>query len=220
MTLNVGQLESTLVETFLRGASLRKWLADKQHPEALKVISDLLNKTLPPEKGLNREKTLEENNTNAMEIDVEEPVENVEISPLHVARLKAANQRRAISIKLYKRFRINGVAYSIHDSHPGNSVIQYRVSNASSRYEIGEIQQIILDSDILYLSVKRHKCLPPGVIDPFTRYQDFPAALFSADLMHEEDLIEAARVVSHVARCKVKYCKVNCAVLVSLNRYF
>lgn len=219
MTFIVGQLESTLVETFLRGAFLRQWLADDQHPQALKFVSDLLKKTFPPEKGLNREKTLGETNSDAMEIDVEEPLDDGEISHLLKARLKAATQRRTISTKLYKRFRIDGIVYSINDSHPGNSVIQYRASSASSNYEIGEIQKIIMDSDTLYLSVKRQMPLPSNVVDPFTRYQDFPAALFSADLMDEEDLIEAAQVVSHVARCPVKYCEVNCAVLVSLNRY-
>ncbi|TDL13614.1 hypothetical protein BD410DRAFT_735121 [Rickenella mellea] len=202
-----GQLESTLLQSFIRAAKLRRWLARSDCPPIIKECKKLFDKLY----GSTRDK-------------YEVPVNN----ELNMAEKECTDRRGVVvpsdlrrlikgpRVVLRARHNYCGTVYARSSTHLGNSLIEFcPAGNRACSPVPGCIKYIILNPDKPIFAVQRHLNVPQGTVDPFAPYPDFPAKLYSALLSDDLELVEADWVVSHFARWAISS---ECVVVLSLSK--
>lgn len=82
---------------------------------------------------------------------------------------------------LSARLRAHDLMYSRASTHAGNSMVMfYPEGNRAAVPVPGSIQYIFKKDGVMRFAVHRYRKLPPGVYDPFSRWPDFPASLWSS----------------------------------------
>jgi hypothetical protein len=167
-----GEMESTIVKSFMLGGNLRRWLNRMDCPPAIKELKRLFNKTFPPL-------------TQVYAIDEDD------------ASMKSKSNVAYYTVKTspFGRF-----VYSRYSHHVGNSVIVYCNPDRNSEIIAGEIQRIDILDGRPYFTVKRNAPLPAASYDPFHRYPDFHARCYSSTFLPTKDKISLDSIISHGAR--------------------
>lgn len=107
-------------------------------------------------------------------------------------------------VVLQARLNHHGVVYARSSTHLGNSLIYfYPKGNKSLPPVPGSIKYIFTAQNAVAFAVQRHLNKCTRTVDPFARYPDFPAKLYSAALADKLEVVEVDWVMSHVARWQI-----------------
>lgn len=113
--------------------------------------------------------------------------------------LRVLLPKRQGRVRLRARYRADGVVYARADTHAGNSLIFYYPSLHSSPVA-GSIQYIFLRDGRYYFAVRQQAPLLHQAPDPFSKYPDFPAKLYSSALSTTLEEVSISSVIGHYAR--------------------
>ncbi|TFK45236.1 hypothetical protein OE88DRAFT_1640188 [Heliocybe sulcata] len=192
-----GELELSMIKSFIRGARLRHWLAREDCPPAIKecnaVFQEIYGQSGRPDFAEDRRIC-------------------ARATPDELKALVSTDR-----VILTSRTKHDGVGYATRMTHIGNSLIEFYPSgDAKARPVPGCIEYIYKPegAQALLFAVRRHMPVE-GAIDPFSQYPDFPAQLYSSRLSNKLELVEAHWVFSHFAQYQTNPDQV---VIVSLSR--
>lgn len=209
-----GQLEPTLLQSFIRAAKLRRWLGRPDCAPAIRECKILFDKGYAPTHN-------SDNNyyglgtcgddlfVDMTHVDIEDrrqvPIPN-DLSSLIRGKTK---------VILQARFKHDGIVYSRSSTHLGNSLIHFYPNGVKTTLTPGTVKYIIrMTQDHILFAVQRHLDLPHNTLDPFAPYPHFPAKLYSVTLADLE-IVEVDWIVSHFARWQISSEHV---VVVSLSK--
>jgi hypothetical protein len=195
-----GEMESTLLRSFLKAAKLKRWLAKPDCPPVMKECKVLFDKIYLPKVS----------DSDVSGTAGEDTIEPVSAPPDLRAFLNGPKQ-----VVMPARVRHNGIMYSTAKTHQGNSLVQFYPHGDRTLSPIpASIKHIYCDKKT-YLAVQRQ--LPAGntVVDPFALYPYFPAKLYSSQLSPTLELVQLDWIFSHYARWNFSR---DHSVVLSLNR--
>ena len=96
-------------------------------------------------------------------------------------------------------FDHKGLHFSRASTHLGNSLVSFLDANGDTVFgSIETIQQT--EAKEVEFVIRPQAPLPPGVNDPFKRFVDFPARLYSSKMADTTSVIDPSRVIGHYAR--------------------
>jgi hypothetical protein len=176
LTKRLGQMEATMVKSYMRSGNLRRWLRRPDCLAIIRQVAALFEKVFPPFDPL---------------------AETTSPAP------KLPKDERAhYTVQNY----LGKVTYSRASTHLGNSIILYYDAKHRNTVVAGQIQKIKGTADESpTFAVKHHVPLPSNVHDPFKRYPYFPAKCYSSKLNCEEEIIVFSDVVGHGARFELSH---------------
>jgi hypothetical protein len=186
---NTGELEQTLLQSFLRAAKVRRWLTRPDCPPVIKECKSLFDKAYAPRRD-------------------EYSISDVPVSRGETTGTKAVpvpDDLQALvkqpRVVLHSWLPFDRVVYSRSSTHDGNSLICfYPGGNTGLRPVPGSIQHIFeLDSKISF-GVQRHLPLQNHTFDPYRHYPHFAASLYSAALAPDLEQVEVDWVLCHFAQ--------------------
>jgi len=194
-------MEFTLLQSFLKAAKLKRWLAKPDCPLVMKECKQLFDKIYSPKKS----------DTDAIATEDDDIIEPVSApAELHTF-LKGPKQ-----VMMPARAQHNGVMYSTAKTHLGNSLIQFYPRGDTMSPPIpGSIKHIYRDGANTYLAVQRQLPANNAITDPFAHYPYFPAKIYSSQLSQTLELVKLSWIFSHYARWSFTP---DYAVVLSLNR--
>lgn len=105
-----------------------------------------------------------------------------------------------VALRAYHKFE--DVMFARSSTHIGSSLIFFHPDGNLNKSPVpGTIEYIVAhwNSSVVYV-VRRQQPSPAGTIDPFTRYPDFPAAVYSTSLSDMREIVNPSWVTSHYAR--------------------
>ncbi|EIN10111.1 hypothetical protein PUNSTDRAFT_66908, partial [Punctularia strigosozonata HHB-11173 SS5] len=92
------------------------------------------------------------------------------------------------------RLRAHGTVYARSRTHGGNSQVMFHPDgNPKTPAVAGSIEHIFASGEHLAFAVRRYKPITSGTVDPFSRWPEFPAKLWSTA---QEDTLELVKVNS------------------------
>jgi hypothetical protein len=202
---NSGQMESTLLHSFLRAGNLKRWLAKPDCPAVIKECKLLFDKIYLP-------KVPEDHSSNVhgdMYADDAGTMSNT--IPMDLRPLLASFQHQII---IRARLRHNGVMLATSKTHIGNSLVQFYPQGNRSTPVPGSIKYIYQERGRFVLAIQRQ--LPSdNVSDPYAIYPHFPTKLYSSSLSQELERVEPDWTYAHYTRWKVSSTQ---SVVLSLSR--
>jgi hypothetical protein len=198
-----------MLRSFIQAARLRLWMTRPQCPAAIKECLLIFNKWYrSATKSSDTWYNEQPENCNGDSED-ESKRSFVQV-PLELREFFSGQ------IKICARHVHNGIVYSRHSTHSGNSLIEFYPNGVLSKQPVpGSITFIVKSGKKTVFVVQRQLPASPETIDPFVHYPHFPAKLFSADLSDRFEVVEVDWVISHVARWKMGN---GNAVILSLSR--
>jgi hypothetical protein len=206
----LGEMESTLLLSFLRESNLRRWLAHPNCPPVFKEIKKVFDKIYAP-RGSDLDFVDDDDDDD--DKDGELTVKPVLVpSDLCVALKKMPKDK----LFLRARARLRGTVYTRSETHEGNSlVLFYPNGNRSQAPVPGCIKYIYsLDGDRYSFAIQRQ--LPVNNHpDAYACYPHFPAKVYSTKISQLVEIVQGDWIFAHYARWK--YCP-EYAVVLSLNR--
>lgn len=183
-----GELERTIHRAFLRAANLRRWLARPNCPEAVRQCKTLFDR-------LYGDKSDEQIHTQQLGLadDGLSKSLKLEKTPEDLRLLVGQSH-----VALQARLRADNVVYARADTHLGNSLILfYPRGDRSSAAIPGRIQYIYTTDSSPCFAVRRY-CTPIlESPDPFARWPDFPARIWSTRMEDTMEKVEVSWVFSH-----------------------
>ena len=107
---------------------------------------------------------------------------------------------KSSTVILRAHHRAHTVVFSRASTHVGNSLVQFLPEGSKNTQPIpASIKYIFEKEGKIRFAVQRQ--LPaPGTVDPFLRYPDFPAKLYSSQLSPSLEEVDVEWVVGHCAR--------------------
>ena len=207
LTNKSGQMESTLLESFLRAGKLKRWLAKPDCPAVIKECKQLFDKVYAP-------KVPDSDHSNNLPVDVADEI------PAMRSRTIPDDLRgllvHANEVTMSARVRHKGIVYSSSKTHLGNSLVYfYPRGNRASSLIPGCIKYVYHERDMTYLAIQRQLPASNTVHDPFALYPHFPAKVYAARLSEPLERVELDWIFSHYARWNFSS---EYAVVLSLNR--
>lgn len=200
----LGQMESTLLHSYLNAANLRRWLNDPNAVGAFAQIRDTFNK-------IYRSKHSDSNASEELVAD-EDSDKTLQAAPTDLQALLPFGSL----VVLQARLKANDTIYSISKTHTGNSqVFYYPNGQLSSAPVPGIIQYIFLRTGRYSLAVRPLIPAERGVTDPFCIYPYFPAKLYLSQPSTDLELVQPNWVHGHYARWKFD---ASHSVVLSLSR--
>jgi hypothetical protein len=205
----LGELENTMLLSYIKAARLRCWLAREERSPAIQECRVLFDRVF------------NKSATNSIRELAEDPM-NDTIQVADCAATSAVPEdlyaliRRRMAV-LRATLKLDGVVYSKASTHLGNSQIFFYPRGDRSLTPVpASIKYIYstLTGELLF-AVQRHLPLDHHHTDPFSMYSDFPAKLYSTDLHSCLENAKVSWVVSHFARWRVSE---HSAVILSLSR--
>ncbi|KAF8187438.1 hypothetical protein BJ912DRAFT_926685 [Pholiota molesta] len=191
-----GQLESTMLLSFLRGVKLRHWLSRPDCPPALKKCKVVFDNAF------GKRETVDAMSHNP---------DSYQSVPQDLAACISEAK-----VRLRARYTHNDTIYTRSSTHVGNSLILfYPNGNRSKKLVPGCIKYIIDEDQRKLFAVNCQVPAPPGTVDPFRFYSHFPAVIYSTDLSPDLELISPEWVGTHYARWCMDD---NRAVVLNLSR--
>jgi hypothetical protein len=116
-----------------------------------------------------------------------------------------------------------GVTYSRSSTHLGNSLVLYYAAGDVSKPPVaGSIKYIYTEGNVVRLAIQRQIYAPAGTTNPFARYLDFPASVYSTSMSIELEMVELIWLAGHYARWAMSedLCVVLALLKVRLMRLF
>lgn len=177
-------MEGSLLQSFISAAKLRRWLARPDAPQFIRECKSLFDRAFgTPQK---ESAILQDADT-----DRKLSVTPVDLKPLVVAH----------QVSLQAHVHHARRTYSRSSTHLGNSlVLYYSQGDASKEVFAGSIKYIFSDGQTIRLAVQRQIAAPEGTPDPFQRYPDFHASIYSTAVTSELETVELSWLVGHYAR--------------------
>lgn len=202
----LGQMESTLLQSFLRAANLKRWLAKPDCPAVIKECKALFDKIYAPKVP----------DSDVGDSSLQDDVADTEHVAGSDATLDALLQDRKGKVITRARLRHNGIIYSTSTTHLGNSLVQFYPNGDTALSPVpGCIKYIFSERDKLYLGVQRQLPLDSPISDPFALYPQFPAKMYSSHISPSLERVEVGWIYSHYARWEMP---AERAVVLSLSR--
>ncbi len=196
-----GEMEPTLLRSFLKAAKLRRWLAKPDCPPVMKECKVLFDKIYLPKVS----------DSDISGTAGEDTIEPVSAPPDLRAFLNGPKQ-----VVMPARVRHNGIMYSTAKTHEGNSLVQFYPRGDRTLSPIpASIKHIYRDKKKTYLAVQCQLPADNTVVDPFALYPYFPAKLYSSQLSPTLELVQLDWIFSHYARWNFSR---DHSVVLSLNR--
>ena len=175
-----GELEETILQSFIRGAKLRSWLSQPDCPPSIKECHALFEKHID-----------------------HEPASSFVTSSTAISKQPVPHDLTSLIPHSHATFRANyrlgGVVYSRYATHTGNSLVMFYPSN-SAVMTPGCIKYIFEVDGCTRFAIQRQLPANPHTLDPYQHYPYFPARLYSRDLDPNLELVNVVNVVSHFAR--------------------
>lgn len=197
---HVGQLEETLLYTYIHAGKLKRWLASPDCPYLLTFLRTAFDRAYGGKRTGN---------------DI--PLDDVANPPevLTPDDLRSATKHPRVALRA--RMWHNGTLYSRSSTHVGNSLILYYADGDTSSEPVpGSIKYIYRPrSGTFTFAVQRQPPVATPSLDPFRHYPDFPAKLYSSKLQDELEIVKPEWVAAHFARWKMS---AEHAVVLSLFR--
>lgn len=207
----LGQMESTLLHSFLKSSKIKRWLSNPDQPPAIREIKSLFDNIYTS--------NLDEDG-NSEGIDEHERFHNklsgnsipFELRPL----LTLSHMQSEISLRA--RFKRQGIVFATNHTHRGNSQIYfYPGGNTKLAPVPGFIEYIYTEqatsnniSFAVRMAIPNNNDFP----DPFSRYKHWPARQYSR--------AQSSCVRVHPEWIYGQFARWNCdretMVIVSLNR--
>jgi len=184
LTFQPGELEQTVLESFIQGSRLRHWLARPDCPTAIKECKVLFDKYIT--------------NSGVSSGDIFSDVAGraKQAAPTDLQLLTSQK-----CMVLHARTDFGGIVFSRYSTHQGNSLIMFYPGGSQSSPPIpGRIKYIFKDNGRTQLAVQCQ--LPAGAdaINPFECYPYFPARLYSAQVDEDLEVVHLQWVMCHYAR--------------------
>ncbi|EKM60215.1 uncharacterized protein PHACADRAFT_23641 [Phanerochaete carnosa HHB-10118-sp] len=180
-----GQMEGSLMKSFIATSKLRRWL---NRADALPVIKEckvVFNKAF---RNKFKESALFEDVTASRRTPVVTPPD-----------LFSLIQKARVVLRVHTPH--TNTMYSHSSTHLSNSLILYRAGGDASRPQsAGSIKYIYDDDSIVTLAVQRQLAALPGTADPFSPYPDYDAQLHSTRLDDDLEEVQLHWVIGHYAR--------------------
>lgn len=204
---HLGQMESTLLHSFLRAGNFKRWWSRPDCPGIIKECKSIFDKIFVP----NRPDDSEFGDV----CDLEDTTSGSEYKiPQDLVPLLQTEDR----VFMRARFKMDHIIYSRSSTHVGNSLILfYPNGNRLLAPVPGVIKYIYRrrDSSKWYFAVQRQLPAPEGIPDPFAKYPHFPASLYSTQVSSALEKVQVPWIFSHYARWKYTH---NLTVVLSLSR--
>jgi hypothetical protein len=183
--IRTGQLESTILSSYVQAAQLKAWLSRDECPPAIKECQALFRKAFAPPGDLEHG-------------DSNEAFRHTQPCSTPDDLRTLISQR---SITLHARYSVNGVVYARNSTHVGNSLIIYHAGGDNSRPAVpGSIKYIFGIDGKISLAVQRQNVVPDGTFDPFCHYPHFPARVYSDTTSVTLERVEPGWILSHYVR--------------------
>lgn len=170
-----------MVTSYIRGASLRRWLARADCPAVIKACKTLFDKAFSPKS---------------------EDLLGDDGNDLGVVTLPSdlRNATNLLKASLMARCRFRGFIYSRSSTHLGNSLVLFHKGGDRRLSPVpGCIKHIYRHQSTTYLAVQRYEDIEHGTADPFAKYPYFPAKLYSSTLADPLEIIQPEWIHSHFA---------------------
>jgi hypothetical protein len=205
-----GEMESTMLNTFVKAGKLKRWLARPDCPAVIKECQILFDKAYAPK--------IPDYN------DINDGGNGVFTDTLyaedHPTPRTVPNELRPLAQKLKAimraRLRHNGVIYADSSTHLGNSLNHFYTNGDRSKSPTpGCIKYIFERQGEMVFAVQRQLNAHPNVVDPFEPYPHFAAKLYSSHLSQTLELVHVNWVMCHFARWQISSEHV---VVLSLSR--
>lgn len=182
-------MESTLLQSFLKAANLKRWMNRTDAPPIFQELKKLFDKIYSP-KATSLDEAVASNAS---------PMDAPKVKPPPELEHLVGRQSR---IAMQARVEHHEITYSTFSSHAGNSLIHfYPAGDKTSSPVAGSIQHIYCDDTSSWcLAVRRQKLLVNNSYDPFARWPHFPAKLYSPQLDHNLEKVELSWILGHYAR--------------------
>jgi hypothetical protein len=178
-----GELEQTLLRTFVRACNLKRWLTRPDCPEVIRECKTLFDRafmSLPH----NDSDVLDDDNSGQMRTPSD-------LFPL-------VNQH---SVALHSQFWYKGRRYTKSTTHVGNSLIHFYANGSTSSLIPGSIKYIYTSPQgSLVFAVQRQLAITDGTLDPFRHYPNFPVQLYSSKLSNTLEIVKPEWLKAHFAR--------------------
>jgi hypothetical protein len=201
-----GQMESTLLESFLKAGKLKFWLAKPDCPAVISECKQLFDRIYAPKVP----------DSDGLHPYADSLNENAPMSPRTPPDDLRVLLKDTTDVVMPARARHGGIVYSTSKTHLGNSLVQfYPHGNRTFSPVPGSIKYVYREGTRTYLAIQRQ--LPAGNIsqDPFALYPHFPAKIYSSQLSQSLERIQLDWIFSHYARWNFSP---EYAVVLSLNR--
>lgn len=203
-----GQLEPTLLQSFIKAGKLRRWLARPDCSPAIKECKTLFDKAYAPKVhnvGDSGEDVF------VPPADEDDSIPTVQTVPSDLRPLV-----KGTKASLRARLQLNHVFYTTSSAHLGNSLVLFYLHSDRSEPPIpGSIKYIFLQDGQWIFAVQRQCAAQDGIVDPFKVYTDFPAQLYSSGSTNKVEAVQVDWVMCHFAWWEISSGHV---VVLSLSR--
>ena len=188
---NSGQMELTLLHSFLRAGNLKRWLAKPDCPTVIKECKLLFDKFYLPK--------VPEDHSGNVHGDTDNAGTMSNTIPMDLCSLLALFQHHiTICVRLWH----NGVMLATSKTHIRNSLVQFYPQGNQLMLIPGSIKYIYQESSRFVLVIQWQ--LPSdNVSGPYSIYPHFPTKLYSSSLSQELEHVEPDWIYAHYARWKV-----------------
>jgi hypothetical protein len=187
-----------LLQSFLKGAKLRRWLGRLDCPPAIKECKVLFDKAYaPPRDGYVSpgDHGCPSGGDPTIADETHILLCAISISPDLQPIVKQSK------VTLHARLASNGVIYTRSSTHVRNSPIYfYADGDKTSRPTPGCIKYIFELNGTTSFAVQRQLPMRDGSMDPFRHYPHFAASLYSAELSLKLEIVHVDWVMCHFAR--------------------
>jgi len=202
-----GEMETTMLHSFIKAMKLRCWLSRPDCPLAIQECKVLFDRMY----AFGFKDELAED---PLDDSVRAPPSAIAVATPE--DLYALIKRQTAILRAHLKF--NGIIYSRASTHVGNSqILFYPHGDRLSSPVPGSIQYIYATPiGELMFAVRRHFPLDRHyhVIDPFAVYPHFPAKLYMSNLSTHLENVKVSWVTGHFARWSVSN---ECVVIISLS---
>ena len=204
----IGQMESTLLLSFLKAAKLRRWLSDPQSPPIFKEIKLVFDKIYKSSNSYDDPRN--DSSVDQADLDVSTP----QSIPDDLKRMRNISESKVF---IRARIKLQDISYTCSQTHLGNSLVHFYPDGDRSKPVVpGRIKYIYSADGILYaFALQRQISLPHDPFDPFAQYLHFPAKTYSSKYSSSLEHVDIDWVFCHYARWDVSP---DHSVVLSLSR--
>lgn len=195
-----GELEKTMLESFLKGGKLRRCLSNPSCPPIIKKMKQFFDRSYTR----HIDDTLGTWNDDPSLDDACEDTSLRKAKKLSQIPEELRPLTRNGMSQLRARVHHNGYIFSTSSTHLGNSLVYfYPGGNRQSSPVPASIKHIFTREGSILYAVQRQLNVPEGTLDPFKAYPHFPAKLYSTQLGQSIEAVNPEWVMCHYARCDI-----------------
>lgn len=196
LTFPLGELEATMLSSFLKAARLKQWLARPDCPDFIKECKVVFDQAF------------------GISTETDHEISITAFGPVPKA-LRLIVSDRQVALRAHHKF--DNVNFSRRSTHVGNSLILFYPGGNRALAPIpGSIEYIIgrQKAPVIY-AVYRQLPASVNTADPFRHYLHFNARIFSPALSDNLEVVHPEWVMSHYGRWKLD---AERAVILTLSR--